>query len=245
MVRSRSGFVLSVLVAVAVAATTPAGADTRQYQENYRLGLASGVMAAGCPGPSASPIRCPVGGVVVCSGFGLGGNCLPTRVGFGEQVSVTVTDDLLGPAVSFGVCVDGDGNMLCRPETSIQGDPHCQPGLIGEGCPQDSLVFNGCNTVAGVIDFGHTNTVSFTHLGGRGDLILFMMQEVSILGVCLAVAGTIDVTIVGDAPECSNGLDDDGDGTIDDPTSNPLTPDPDCTGPQDGSERPPPPGAGH
>lgn len=126
----------------------------------------------------------------------IGGTCGPNSpvvVRPGDTVVVGVDDASLQP-VTFGVCVDGDGDDLCRPE-SFEAET-------------DTWVMRHCD---------EPGPLAFQHQGAPGSLYVFVFEQLA-PQVCLPssglVWGMVD-TATSSIPECADGLDNDDDGNTD------------------------------
>lgn len=207
------GRLVACMVALATTlALLPSGAiaDEEYYVASYVGGATVFSSTLGC----ALPV-CAVAGVILCEEglvpieSGVGGSCAPRFIRPGQFVRVDVADGVAS-ALSWAVCVDGDRNNLCRPET-----------------PADRIEIRTCAQAQ--------PSLGFTYTGQPGYLSIFIMSEIE-GAACAATSGTIRAFVPPIAlPECSDGMDNDGDGAIDWPL------DADCEDPSDTTERPPPP----
>lgn len=208
----------ATLLAVAFALVPLVGASHGgSHVVAYAAGTTGYSSAIGCQTVNGVT-ACAVAGGMVCDsttdGTGVGGACPPVLVPTGAYVTATVADLVFGP-ISWAICIDGDGNGICRPET-----------------PADTIAINSC------ADSPEALTVQ--NAGPAGYLAIFIMSEVNPSNACGATSGVITWDVSGYGQECSDGVDNDGNGFTDYPA------DPNCSSPFDDSERvPPPPVRGH
>lgn len=227
---TRTATILTLTVA-----TVPfpgAGGSHMQHEEfggRYDLG-ASGMSPVPFQLPSnPAPMREPVFGVMVCGGGdgwetidgvdspgpdSVGGECPGILVPCGDKVQAWIRDDVNGDA-SFAICIDTNVDGDCRLENQ-----------------RDHRYFHTCGDVSSGIE---DPDLAFTHYGPTGVFAVWVMRETSAPNACPATTGWVGgyVERVTGPPQCSDGLDIDGNGVDDYPC------DPGCDSPDDDCERTP------
>lgn len=151
----------------------------------------------------------PVFGASLCAGQtnagSAGGACPQIVVNRGDSLTVHVEDNTFTD-VAFAVCVDTNWDSVCRPEI-----------------PDDWLYFSTCPN-GGIL--------ALTHNGPPGPMLIFLMAQADLSDVCSATSGFFSGLLSGSTtrgPECSDGDDNDGDGSFD-------LADAECLGPSDDDE---------
>ena len=220
---------LLALLAAGMALPTGAGSEhdrEKYFEGGYLLGATPFVPQIGCISLGDRPALCAVAGLIVCeegilsvSESGVGGSCTPVSVGRGSQV-LTTARDAAASTLSWAMCIDGDGNAVCRPEAANLGGSYS--GWA------DTIVLTACAQ--------QQDELGVVNQGAAGNLYLFIMMEPLGGGQCLPTTGRVSALVLDfGLPECSDGLDNDDDGWTDYPL------DPECDDFNDDSESPPPP----
>jgi hypothetical protein len=134
----------------------------------------------------------------------VGGACgsgSPRLVRGGDTVTVGVSDDS-GEVPTFGVCVDGNRDDLCRPES-----------FLAEG---DTWIMSdaGRGSGDGLSGAAQASSLTFAHSGLPGPLYVFLFAGAGSRPTTGTIGGLVDTATSG-LPECADGLDNDGDGDSD------------------------------
>jgi hypothetical protein len=108
----------------------------------------------------------------------------------GDTVLVGV-DDASGAPQTFGVCVDGNADGLCRPESWAGADDTWQ-----------------------MRDASQPGALQLQHLGSTGQLYVFLFASPAAVPTTGTIWGVVD-TASSPLPECADGFDNDGDGDAD------------------------------